>query len=445
MPWIAVLLTITILILINALYVAAEFSTVSARRSRLAQIAAGGNPLARLLLPIVHDPRRLDTYIAACQLGITASSLLLGFYGQSQLTPRVAPLLAGFGGLGEAALLSLAATSVLILLTFLQVIMGELVPKSISIQYPERLALLTALPMKWSTILLRPLIWFFNGSGRLLMRLTGLEVETPHTHIHAPQEILLLFEESTAGGLLDPEERRLLKNSLEMRQTAVRQVMIPRNRMLASPAGQPCHELLSLLADSPFSRLPLYEQSVDNIVGFVHLKDLLCLSLQPGEQEVRAVMRSVLFVPETMPADRVFAQLQRQRLHLAIVLDEYGGTAGFVTLEDLIEEVFGELQDEFDLDTGPPVRLVAENRIQVRGDMLVDELNEALDLILPSAEVDTIGGLVLNSLGHVPKVGERVELEGVTIMVDAMDGKGVTSVSLEITPEQRALLDEWSQ
>lgn len=446
MTWILIFLVLAILIFINALYVAAEFSTVSSRRSRLARMAAEGNRLARILVPIVRDSQKLDTYIAACQLGITASSLILGFYGQAQLTPLMMPLLAGFGEFSAAAAYSIAATGVLLLLTTLQVVLGELLPKSIGIQYPEKLALLTAIPLRWSITLFKPLIWFFNGSGHLILKLTGLSEDTANNiHIHSPQEIMILFEESSAGGLLDEEERRLLRNSLQLRQLAVRQVMIPRNRMLAASVDQKCSDLLELLADSPYSRLPLYEESIDNIVGIVHLKDLLCLRLQTGEHNVREAMRPVLFVPETLPVDEVFALLQRKRYHIAVVLDEYGGTAGIVTLEDLIEEIFGELQDEFDIETRPPVKIISEDQILIRGDMLIDELNEILDLYLPSKDFDTIGGLVLNKLGYVPEQGERLKIEGLTLTVTSMDGHGVTAVGMQITPEKMKRLREWLQ
>jgi CBS domain containing-hemolysin-like protein len=442
MTWFFVFLVITILILLTALYVAAEFSAVSARRPRLVQMAAQGNRTARLLLPIVRDPRRLDDYIAASQVGITISSLVLGYYGQAQLTPVITPWLAGLGRLAEAAARSIATSGVLILLTALQMILGELVPKAIGLQYPERLALVTAGPMRWSMALFRPLIWLFNGSGRLVLRLVGEKAHNEHFHLHNPQELVMLFEESSAGGALDREERRLLKSSLELRQLAVRQVMMPRNRMLAEPAGRPRRELLAELADSHFSRLLLFEGTVDNIVGFVHLKDLPCLGQHPDQEDVRRAIRPVLFLPETLPVDQAFARLQRQRIHVAIVLDEYGGTAGMVTLEDLIEEIFGELQDEFDPETIPPIRILSENQVQVRGDMLIEELNELLDLYLPVEDIDTIGGLVLSTLGSIPKEADQVEVDGVTMQVDEMEGRAVQAVRLFVTPEQVERLQE---
>lgn len=445
MTWFIVFLVLTILIFFTALYVAAEFSIVSSRRSRLSRLASEGNRLARILVPIVRDSGKLDNYIAACQVGITLSSLMLGFYGQARLSPVLKPTVQNLGGFSSVAAQSISAVLILLFLTSLQVILGELLPKSVGIQYPERLALLTIIPMRWSIALFKPLIWIFNGSGQLILKLTGLSQQTDNIHIHSPQEIVMLFEESSAGGLLDVEERRLLKNSLHLRQLAVRQVMIPRNRILAASVEQDCSDLLELLADSPYSRLPLYQQSIDNIVGIVHLKDLLCLRLQTGDHNVREAMRPALFIPETLPVDEVFALLQRKRYHIAVVLDEYGGTAGIVALEDLIEEIFGEFQDEFDLETRPPIRILSKDQILIRGDMLIEELNEILDLYLPSQNIDTIGGLVLNELGYVPEEGERLRVAGVSLTVASMDGNAVTAVSMEVTPEQLERLNDWMQ
>jgi CBS domain containing-hemolysin-like protein len=222
-----------------------------------------------------------------------------------------------------------------------------------------------------------------------------------------------------------------------MRRASVRQIMIPRTRVMAASVDTPSSQLFGQLANSYFSRLPLYEGSIDNVVGVVHLKDLLCLQVQRGAEsaDVRVVMAPALFIPDSMPADEAFALLQRTRNHVAIVLDEFGGTAGIVTLEDLIEEIFGEVQDEFDQEV-PAFRVLPGNRVLVRWDWLVEDLNELLDLRLPSTEADTIGGLVLGELAHVPEVGEIVEVAGVALRVERVEGKGVAAVSLPATPDQ---------
>jgi putative hemolysin len=445
MAWAFIFLTITILILINALYVAAEFATVSSRRSRLTQLATGGNRLAENLLPVVQNRRLMDTYIATCQIGITASSLLLGFFGQARLTPLIEPIIAQLPGLREAISLSIAATIVLISLTSFQVIFGELIPKSVSIQYPEKLALFTTLPLLWSMALFKPIIWVFNGSGLLILKIFGKEIEADKIHLHAYKEILMLFEQSGAGGLLDHEEHKLLINTLQFRRLTARQVMIPRNRMLSAAVDESAENLLALLADSPYSRLPVHDGSIDNIIGFIHLKDLLCLHAKSEHQDIRNEVRPVIFIPETMPVDKLFAQMQKQRYQISIVLDEYGGTAGFITLEDLIEEIFGELQDEFDTETTPSIEIISEDRVQIRGDLLISELNELLDVNLPTTEVETIGGLVINELGHIPEIGEQINLQTIQFVVEEMEGNGIKKLTLIGSPELVRRLSDWLQ
>ncbi len=427
--------TILILIGLNALYVAAEFSAVSSRRARLAQLAKEGNPAAAQILAIVENVRNLDTYIAACQVGITLTSLLLGYYGQATLAEMLAPVFQRLGGLSQVAAHSTAVTIVLAFLTGLQVLLGELTPKNVGIQYPEKLALLTVRPVRWSMALFRPLIWLFNGSGRLLLKLLGLEEGMEHAHIHAPEEILILVEESGAAGLLQDEEKRLLENTLRLRKLLVRHVMVPRTQMLAASIDEPFQRILEILANSPYSRLPLYQGSIDNVVGIVHLKDLLCLEGGPGPKDVRQVLREVAIVFENTPVEEAFLQLQKGRVHMAIVLDEYGGTAGLVTLQDLIEEIFGELSDEFDVVV-PPIQVTGDECILVRGDVLVTDLNEWLDLYLPTDEADTIGGLVLSELNRIPRKGDTVTVAGVTIRVEKVEGKRIALVSMALPREK---------
>jgi putative hemolysin len=442
MTWLVVLTTVIILIGFNALYVAAEFATISARRSRVVFLAEEEeNRAAQLLLPFIEDVQQLDTYVAACQIGITVSSLVLGFYGQATISYALAPYLMQLGGVSDIAAASIAATLVLAFLTTLQVVMGELVPKNIGIRYPEQLAMLTVRPLRWSLFLFRPLIWFFNGSGQLILRLFGITSSTAHVHIHAPEEILMLVEESGAGGLLDREQRRLLENTLRLRGLVARQVMIPRTRMFTASVNESVNDLLVILAESPYSRLPLYEDSIDNIVGLIHLKDLFCLQQQTSAQSVRSVMRKIRFVFENTPADEVFVTLQNQRYNMAIVLDEYGGTAGMVTLEDLVEEIFGELQDEFDVEL-PVIQVRSDNRIVVRGDTLISDLNDWLDLYLDNAEVDTIGGLFLNEIGRVPEARDEIVIGDLTLRVDEMDGNAIRTISLLVSPEQARQIRE---
>jgi len=446
-----IIIIITLLIVINGFYVAAEFSTVSAQRSRLAQMADGGDAGAQRMLTVVEDPHKLDAYIAACQLGITLSSLILGFYGKSSIAAYIQPYLLQLGESAQLVAQSISAGAILILLTILQVVLGELMPKNVGLQFPERVAVYTVRPMEWSLFVFQPLIRIFNGSGQFILRLMGSAPVAEHAHIHSPEEIMFMLEESSAGGVMDDEERRLLVNTLQLRHTPARKAMIPRNRMIAASIERSGPELFKLLADSPYSRLPLYEDTIDQIIGVVHLKDLMLLyyatqtpaqnDAQAQPSNVRALLHKVQFVPDSMLIEDVMALLQNTHINVAIVIDEYGGTAGMITFEDLIEEIIGEFQDEFDAEN-PAISLQDNQRMLVRGEVLIEDLNELLGLYLPTADVDTIGGLVTSALGRIPTIGEEVMINENTLRIEAMDQNSVMAVSLPVSPEQLAQLEE---
>jgi putative hemolysin len=430
-----VLLIVALLIGLNALFVAGEFSAVSARKTRVQQLAEKDNRLARLLLPVIQDPHRLDHYIAASQVGITLSSIVLGIYGEQQIAPLIEPWLARLplGG-GELAAAGIATTLVLLVLTTLQVVLGELLPKSIAILYPERVALATALPMTWSAdVILKPLIAVLNGSGALILKLLGVEYGGEHAHVHSPEEILILVQESHEGGLIDADERRLLRNVFRTTETKAGEIAVPRTRLVAASVDNSPDEVLRLAAESAYTRIPLYQDDIDQIVGFVHLRDLFTLCRTGCGDDLRSILRSAPFVPETLPVTDVWQRLNESQSYLAFVFDEYGGTAGMLTREDLIEELFGELQDEFDQERAP-ITLAGEGRLVVRGDMLVDNLNELLDIELPHEASHTIGGLVMELLGRVPRVGDEVAAEPVRLQVEAVAHRSVSAVCIVLPP-----------
>ena len=447
-----VILTVFILITLNGLFVAAEIGTVGARRARIAQEAATGSRPARLLMPILESPNQLDDYIAACQLGITLSSLMLGYYGKAVITPLVEPLLTGSGLVAQAAAVSIAATGVLVVLTVIQVALSELAPKTVGIQFPEPTALLLVSPVNWAMVILRPLIWFFNGSGRLFLRVVGLRAVSEGFHIHAPEEILMMVQESGAGGVLREGEAELLENTLRLRQRSLRHVIVPRTQLLAAPVDLPAADLLRLLAQSSHSRLPLYEGTVDNIVGVVHLKDLLCLEIAPDTEmeaaagpwsqggTVRDLMRVPPYVPESASVLNVFRQLQAERFQMAVVIDEYGGTAGIVTSEDLVEEIFGDIADEFDADS-QEVALASDGRLHLAGDVALETLSHLLDSKLEFDDVDTLGGAILAELGAIPEQGQVVRLHQFEFKVEEVSGYAVTQVSVALPPSAEADLN----
>jgi CBS domain containing-hemolysin-like protein len=452
--WLTALVTVAIIALMiffNALYVAAEFSTVSARRTKISQMAGQGNRLARLLMPTLEDPVRLDRYVAGCQIGITISSLVLGAYAQSAIASELALPLANLlatVGLSRDPVValtlarSLSVIGVLIFVTGLQVIFGELFPKSLAIQYPESIALSVYWPMRISLILFALPIWLFNGSANIILRLLGHSGHSEGARLHSAEEIELLVTESHEGGLLDDNERRLLRNALRLRDLTARQVMVHRTKIDAVPEGTLPEDLIKQAIDAGHSRIPVYRDTIDEIVGFVHIKDVFRLYVENSEN-VASIMRETLYVPETLAVTDVWHQLNAERKYLAIVFDEFGGTAGLLTQEDLIEEIFGELQDEFD-DEMAIIARDKDGRIYLRGDLLVNDVNEYLELELPVDPADTLSGLVFSRLGRPPVEGDEVTFGNVIIRVESMEDLSVGEVSLLLPPSAAdAPFSEW--
>ena len=455
---IVIIATVSLMIFMNALYVASEFATVSSRRTRISQLAGQNNRMAQMLLPIMEDSKALDNYVAACQVGITISSLVVGAYGQnviaelfiaplSSLMTWLAPFLETLGmdsttAVTSAAAESISAILVLILITILQVIMGELFPKSVAIQYPEQVALAVVVPMRWSLVLLRPFIALFNGSGRLILRWMGHEASDKHGHAHSPEEIELLVTESHESGLLEDSERQMLRNAFRLRDLTARQVMIHRTRLMAASIDNSIRDIMDMAIADGYSRIPIYRESIDDILGFVHVKDLFRLHVQ-NRTDLESIVREVVYVPEMLPAADVWEKLDAHRKYLAIVFDEYGGTAGLITFEDLIEEIFGELQDEFD-DEMALIARDKDGRVYLRGDLLVADVNEYLALTLPDETADTLSGLIFHELGRPPTDQEEVTIGDIIIRVEAMADLGVSEVSLQLPKADSAMtFSEW--
>jgi CBS domain containing-hemolysin-like protein len=416
------LLVILVMVSLNALYVAAEFATVGSRRSRVQEDAAAGSGPAERLLAILSDPKRLDAYVAACQIGITLSSLVAGAYGQAQLTPLLEPALGSVGGRGAAVLI------VLVVITALQVVLGELLPKTVALRYPERLAMATLPPMQLSQWLFRPLVALFNGSAFKLMKLFGLQVDHSHAHVHSPEELAGLYRDSAAGGLIDASERDMLAGILNVDERLVREIMTPRTRLVTVADSLSVGEALAELAGGPHTRFPVNGADGD-VVGLAHLRDLFVAAETDPGRPVRQVTRPVVAVAEFVTVPHLWRTLREEEQHCALVVNEYGDVAGLVTLEDAIEEIFGEVHDEFDLEDEPITS--TGGRVSVRGDVLLSVLQERFDVEIDAPGVDTVGGLVWHRLGRTPAVGDVVTLaEGaIELRVDAMDGRAVTRAS----------------
>lgn len=434
---------IGLLIAFNGLYVAAEFAAVSVRRSRIRQMAEEGHRLARILLPTLNEARRLDRYIAACQVGITVSSLVLGAYGQATLGRALAPLVERWGDMQVVAAQSTSAAVVLVALSTAQMILGELVPKSLALQYPTRLALLTVLPMRWSEKLLAWFIVILNGSGWVVLRLLGVEPKT-HRHLHSSEEIKFLVAESREGGHLGPEEQRRLTHALGLTQRTARELMVPRTRVAAVDEAAGIGPAIDAVARLPFTRLPVYRGSIDHIVGLIQAKDMAAAALagplRPDEPLTPHV-RPILAVHESVSADRVLSLMREERGVMAVVVDEFGGTSGIITTEDILSQLLGEVADEFKHTGRAPERL-PDGRVRLPGDMLLAAVAPWVGTPWEGA-ADTVGGLVMERLGRIPSVGDTVEIEDAVVEVEALDRHAVGSVLVrrvagDANPEARA-------
>ena len=276
-----------------------------------------------------------------------------------------------------------------------------------------------------------------NGSGALILRLLGIRHGGGHTHVHSPEEILILVKESHSAGLIATDERQLLRNVFRSRRLRAGEIAVPRRRMVAASIDETVGEVLKLAADSAYTRIPVYEGDIDHITGFVHLRDLFGLYQTDADAGLHSILRPVPFVPETLTSAEVWERLDQAESYLAIVFDEFGGTSGMITREDLVEELFGELQDEFDQERAL-VTPAGAGRLRVRGDMLVSYLNDWLEIDLPHEESHTVGGLVMDALGRIPQVGDVAEIQGFTLQVEAMDHNSVTEVCVSLPDGEKA-------
>ncbi|HWP62712.1 MAG TPA: hemolysin family protein [Candidatus Binatia bacterium] len=426
------LLVIALLVLLNGVFVAAEIALVTIRRSRVEQLVEEGDRRALRVRRLVDDPGR---FLAVIQLGIT----FIGFLASAFAAISLARVLAdAFGRLGLASDLATAAALVVVtlLLSLFTIVFGELVPKSIALAHPDRVALLLAGPVDLLGRLLGPLVTFLAGITRSILRPFGIEV-TKEARISA-EELKLIVERGGEEGVLEAEEEQMIHAVIELGDRRLHEVMVPRPDIVALPAEATVDEAVEVIVREGHSRIPVYEESIDEIVGILYAKDLLPILKDGAERPpLRSILRTPVFVPESMPIDDLLHELQRRKVHLAIVLDEYGGTAGLVTIEDLLEEIVGEIQDEYDVEEPLVVRLSADEA-RMDGRVAIEELEETFDVELELEdrdEYDTLGGLIFHRLGELPEPGDRVTVGPLTLTVESTDGRRVGKVLVVRTPK----------
>jgi CBS domain containing-hemolysin-like protein len=425
------LLAIVTLVLLNGFFVGAEFALVRSRRTRLEGMARGGDRLAILALRATSN---ISALLSASQLGVTLASLGLGFVAQSVLTGAVASALDHLPAPLEISVrVAIAGTVSFVVITYLHVVFGEIAPKAAALRHPEELARWLVPPLMLWAILVTPATALLVSSAQLVLRAFGQrEPASSEESVHSPEELRLLVEQSQEGGALERQDAALIEGVFEFSEKNAREVMTPRTDIVALPVEATFDETLQAVNDGNFSRYPVYEETIDNIVGLVLAKDLLKVD-RDAPFALRAVMRPVHVVPGSREVEEVLADFKRLKEHMAVVLDEYGGTAGIVTMEDLLEEIVGEILDESDEPEESPLPS-RPGEVIVAGSTHIGELNDQFGLTVPDDDYTTIGGFVFGALGRVPGVGDRVSAGGATLTVREMDGRRVESLAIDIEP-----------
>ncbi|MCZ6873042.1 MAG: hemolysin family protein [bacterium] len=405
---------------LNAFFVAAEFALVASRVTRLQTLADDDDRLAKLALKAIDS---LDDYISGTQLGITLASLALGWIGESTLANLFFLLLhdlpSPFASLAtHTVAVSIAFASI----TFLHIVLGELAPKSVALLHPVTLSRWVVQPLLLFTYVFWPAIWLLNKTANGFLQLFAIRSPTHAERFHAPDELLLLLSESRDHGLVEESNVEMIAGVFDLSRTSVRQAMTPRTEIQGVERQWSLSRVISLVRQTGYSRLPVFEEDLDHIVGILLVKDLLGIEERDMSFTLDTMMREPYFIPSTMQVDQLLKELRHRNAHLAIVVDEYGGTLGLITLEDLIEEIVGEIFDEFDqTDPAAAVRATPEGHLSIPGDLPIHDLNERYNLKLPVGEYLTVAGLVLSVLEHVPAVGEYAVVDEVTFCVTSMD------------------------
>ncbi len=436
------LLVVALLLFANAFFVATEFALVSVRKTRLAQLSKEGNKLAKIALDSINH---LDRSIAAVQLGITIASIGLGWVGEAALVKLIQPLFNFLPDSMQAvATHSLAVSIAFALITFMHVVIGELMPKSIAIQHPETTALVVAKPMSFITKIFTPFIFLLNGFGNWLLSLMKIPPAHVGHLVHTVEELDMIIDESHKEGVLNDTEKNILQNVFKFSDIMAKQVMVPRPDVVSIPIDITTDELKKLTIENQYTRYPVYEEDLDKVVGILHIKDLYPLIIEGREIVLKDILRPAILIPETLTIDKLVHEFKTKRAQMALVIDEFGGVSGLVTLEDVLEEIVGEVQDEFDEEEAD-IRQIYENEYIANAMMRIDEFNDYFQLEaqneVEDEDIETIGGLVIKNLGHIAKEGDCCTIDDFTFKVIEVDGARIVKIKI-IAPEKPLLEEE---
>ncbi|MBK1717726.1 hemolysin family protein [Thiocystis violacea] len=436
-----VFIVIMALVALNGLFVAAEFAIIGSPRATMAARAEGGDRLAGRITAMLDDPTRLDRYVATAQIGITFASLGLGMYGEHSLAIHFEQWLiaAGFAGLGaQATAHGLAIVLAIAVITYLHIVFGEMIPKALALSQAVRVALWVTPPMLMIGLLLYPFVRVLNLTGNGLLRLVGVKRRRSTQHYLDPEELESVARESEQGGLLSAESGRIFREIADFSEITAGQAMVPRVRTHGIPSDATDEVLREILRRDRHTRYPVYSGDLDHILGTVHIKDMLGL-LREGRGLIPAVLRETAYLPESSTLDEVLTAMERTRNQMIVVMDEHGGTAGILTIEDICAEAVGDIEEG--ADDIPDVLPVGHGRFQVQGTVRLDRLGDLIGWELEHPEVDSVSGLILSELGRPPRIGDRIQWQALTLVVSALHGRGVSQAMVTLAPDARRAED----
>ncbi|RKD20419.1 hemolysin [Pelobium manganitolerans] len=418
------------LVLLNGFFVAAEFAIVKVRGSQIEIKAKSGSRVANVAK---HMTQHLDGYLAATQLGITLASLGLGWVGEGVMSRFVLNIFTWISiPISEGLATSLGHVLAFSIITVLHIVFGELAPKSLAIQRPVGTTMAVALPLQVFYVVFKPFIYVLNGFANIILKLFGIDAANAHESLHSSEELQYLLDQGKESGAIDKAEHELIKNVFDFNERVVKNIMVPRTKISAIELTASPEELMQTIITEGYSRIPVYDDTIDRIVGIVHAKDVLSLLVKNNKFTLKDILRKPLFVPESKKINDLMAEFKLKRIQIAVVLDEFGGTAGIVTLEDIVEELVGDIQDEYD-EEKPLVEKVSDNEFIVTASATVHDVNEFLPHDLPEDEdYMTVAGMISEIFSKIPEVGETIDFNGYTITILKKVDQNIESVKLQL-------------
>jgi CBS domain containing-hemolysin-like protein len=417
------IIIVILLVFMNGFFVATEFAMVKVRKSRIETLAIDGNKSAKHALKIVRD---LNSYLSACQLGITLASLGLGWVGEPAVANMLMPVF-NFFNLSEYTAHSISFILGFSIITGLHIVLGELVPKSLAIISSEKIALYTAWPLIMFYKITYPIMWSFNHSTNLVLKIFGISQVDEHEAAHTDEEIKLLVEDSYKHGLIDQTELTFVDNIFDFSEKTVKEIMIPRTDMACIFIDDSFDEIINYALEEQLTRYPICRDSKDNVIGFIHIKDLYRLKFD-GNENIEEIIREIKFVPESLSISELFKTFKIEKSQMAIIIDEFGGTSGLVTIEDILEEIVGEIQDEFDDDGEEDIRKTENGSYVIDGKVIIEDINELLETDIEDENIDTIGGWIYFQLKSYPKVKQKVTYKNYEFIILKCDRKRISKV-----------------